>query len=112
MSAPGGSRSFADLHTHSNASFDSLASPASLVRTAASRGLTHLAITDHDRIDGALEARELAPAIAPELTVIVGEEIRTTDGDLICLFLERTIPPGLSAVEAIAAAREQGGLVG
>ena len=70
------------------------------------RGLTHLAITDHDRIDVALEARESAPA---GLTVIVGEEVKTADGDLICLFLERAIPPGLSAVETIAAAREQGG---
>lgn len=105
-------RAFADLHTHSRASFDSLASPASLVRSAAARGLTHLAITDHDRIEGALEARELAAMIAPELTVIVGEEVRTRGGDLICLFLERAIPPGLATEEAIAAARAQGGLVG
>jgi predicted metal-dependent phosphoesterase TrpH len=105
-------RAFADLHTHSRASFDSLASPASLVRMAASRGLTHLAITDHDRIDGALEGREVAASIAPELTVIVGEEVRTRDGDLICLFLDEPIPPLLSAEEAIAAARAQGGLVG
>lgn len=103
---------FADLHTHSRASFDSLASPASLVRTAAARGLTHLAITDHDRIDGALEARDRAAELAPDLTVIVGEEVRTADGDLICLFLDRAIPPGLPVEEAIAAAREQGGLVG
>lgn len=111
MHAPG-SRFFADLHTHSRASFDSLASPASLVRTAAARGLTHLAITDHDRIDGALEGRAMAAQQAPELTVIVGEEVRTADGDLICLFLERAIPPGLSADETIAEARAQGGLVG
>jgi len=106
------SRWFADLHTHSRASFDSLASPASLVRTAAARGLTHLAITDHDRIDGAIEARALAAAMTPELTVIVGEEVKTADGDLICLFLEHAIPPGLSAEETIAEARAQGGLVG
>ena len=106
------SRAFADLHTHSRASFDSLASPAGLVRAAASRGLTHLAITDHDRIDGALEARARAAEIAPGLTVIVGEEVRTADGDLICLFLERAIPPGLPAEEAIAMARDQGALVG
>jgi len=106
------SRFFADLHTHSRASFDSLASPASLVRTAAAHGLTHLAITDHDRIDGAIEGREVAAAIAPALTVIVGEEVNTLDGDLICLFLERPIPPGLSAEETIAEARGQGGLVG
>jgi predicted metal-dependent phosphoesterase TrpH len=68
-----------------------------------------VAITDHDRIDVALEARAVAPA---GLTVIVGEEVRTRDGDLICIFLERAIEPGMSAVETIAAAREQGGLVG
>ena len=113
MTAPGGSaRFFADLHTHSNASFDSLASPASLVRTAAARGLTHLAIPDHDRIDGALAARDLAASIAPELTVIVGSEVRTADGDLLCLVLERPIAVGLPADAAIAEARAQGGLVG
>jgi predicted metal-dependent phosphoesterase TrpH len=110
--SPAGSPQFADLHTHSRASFDSLASPGGLVRTAARRGLTHLAITDHDRIDGALEARDRAAAIAPGLTVIVGEEVRTADGDLICLFLDEAIPPGLPAEETIARARAQGGLVG
>ena len=103
---------FADLHTHSSASFDSLASPASLVRTAASRGLTHLAITDHDRIDGALAARDVAATLAPALSVIVGEEVKTTEGDLIALFLERAVRPGLRAEDAIAEVRAQGGLVG
>jgi predicted metal-dependent phosphoesterase TrpH len=102
-------RAFVDLHCHTSASFDSLARPAAVARAAAARGLTHLAITDHERIDGALEAR----AAAPEgLTIIVGEEIRTVDGDLIALFLDRAIPPGLSAEATIAAVREQGGLVG
>ena len=105
-------RVFADLHTHSRASFDSLASPVSLVRTAARHGLTHLAITDHDRIDGALEARDLAAAEFPAVSVIVGEEVRTSDGDLICLYLEEAIPPGLPADEAIGRARAQGALVG
>jgi hypothetical protein len=100
---------FIDLHCHTRASFDCLSAPKAVVKAAAERGLTHLAITDHDRIDGALEAREQAPA---GLTVIVGEEVKTAEGDLICLFLERAVPPGLSVVETIAAAREQGGLVG
>ena len=106
------SRAFADLHTHSRASFDSLASPASLIRSAAARGLTHIAITDHDRIDGAVEARDRASELAPDLTVIIGEEVRTTDGDLICLFLERPIQPGLTAAATIAEARVQGAIVG
>ena len=102
-------RAFVDLHCHTRGSFDCLSAPKDVVKAAASRGLTHLAITDHDRIDVALEARELAPA---GLTVIVGEEVKTRDGDLICLFLERAIAPGMSAADTIAAAREQGGLVG
>ncbi|MFL5669213.1 MAG: PHP-associated domain-containing protein [Chloroflexota bacterium] len=103
------SRSFVDLHTHSKGSFDSLASPRDMVKAAVDRGLTHLAITDHDRVDVAQEARALGSS---GLMVIVGEEVKTRDGDLICLFLERAIPPGLSAMETIAAAREQGALVG
>jgi predicted metal-dependent phosphoesterase TrpH len=102
-------RAFVDLHCHSRGSFDCLSAPKDIVKAAHDRGLTHLAITDHDRIDIALQARELAP---PGLTVIVGEEVKTLDGDLICVFLEEAIPPGLSAVETIRAAREQGGLVG
>jgi len=102
-------RAFVDLHCHSRGSFDCLSAPKEMLRAASERGLTHLAITDHDRIDVALEARELAPA---GLTVIIGEEVKTRDGDLICLFLERAIPPGLSALETIGAARAQGGLVG
>ena len=102
-------RAFIDLHCHTRASFDCLSKPADVVRLAAERGLTHLAITDHDRIDGALEAKAAAPA---GLTVIVGEEVKTSDGDLICLFLQEAIPPGLTPVETVAAARAQGGLVG
>ena len=102
-------RAFVDLHCHSKGSFDCLSDPRDIIKAAQDRGLTHLAITDHDRIDVALQAREMAP---DGLTIIVGEEVKTTDGDLICVFLETAIPPGLSAAETIGAAREQGGLVG
>ena len=113
MDAAGGrGRAFIDLHSHTSASFDSLASPRSVVRAAASRGLTHLAITDHDRIDGALEARDIAAREGLSLTVLVGQEIRTRDGDLIGVFLDRPIPSGLDAFDAIEAVRAQGGLVG
>lgn len=102
-------RAFVDLHCHTSASFDSLASPAAVVRAAARRGLTHLAVTDHDRIEGALRAREAAPE---GLAVIVGEEVRTADGDLVALFLERPLRPGRRALETIEEVRDQGGLVG
>jgi predicted metal-dependent phosphoesterase TrpH len=101
--------SFLDLHCHTSASFDSLSRPEAVVRAAAARGLTHLAITDHERIDGALVARRFAP---DGLTVIVGEEIRTADGDMIGLYLDEAIPPGLAAAETAARIRAQGGVVG
>ena len=107
-----GPRAFLDLHVHTSASFDSLASPASVVRAAASRGLSHLAITDHDTIDGALAAREAATRDGIELTILVGQEVKTTRGDLIAVFLERPIESGLEPADAIAAVRAQGGLVG
>ena len=102
-------RAFIDLHCHTSASFDSLASPAKVMRAALDRGLTHLVVTDHDRIDGALRMRDAAPT---GLTIIVGSEIRTSEGDLIGAFLARPVTPGMSAADTILAIREQGGLVG
>jgi predicted metal-dependent phosphoesterase TrpH len=102
-------RAFIDLHCHTSASFDCLSDPAKVVRAAAARGLTHLVVTDHDRIDGALRARDAAP---DGLTVIVGEEIRTAEGDLIAAFLDTPVAPGASAADTVAAVRAQGGLVG
>ena len=98
-----------DLHSHSAASFDSLSNPVALARAAAARGITHLAITDHDRVDGAQRARD---AQVPGITIIVGSEVRTQAGDLIALFIERPLQVGLPPEEAIAAIRAQGGLVG
>ena len=83
-----------------------------MVRTAAARGITHLAITDHDRIDGALEAQAIALREAPDLTVLVGQEIRTQAGDMIGVFLKQAVPQGLAPAAAITAVREQGGLIG
>jgi predicted metal-dependent phosphoesterase TrpH len=105
----GSGAAFVDLHCHTNASFDSLADPLAVVRAARDRGITHLAITDHDRIDGALRAREAA---IPGITILVGEEIKTSGGDLIAVFLEEAVPPGLPPAETIARVRAQGGLVG
>jgi predicted metal-dependent phosphoesterase TrpH len=102
-------RSFADLHTHSSASFDSVADPRRMVERAIAIGLTHLAITDHERVDG---ARRAVDAAGDRIVVIVGEEVRSRDGDLLGIFLEHPVPPGLSAMETATAIHEQGGLVG
>ena len=80
-----------------------------MVDRAVELGFTHLAITDHDRIEGVLRARDHA---GDRIRVIVGQEITSPDGDLIALFVERVTPPGLRAMDAAAAVHEQGGLVG
>lgn len=109
-------RSLVDLHCHTSASFDSLSKAADVARVAAQRGLTHLAITDHDRIDAALAVRDalatLPGGAPPGLQIIVGQEVRTSTGDLIALFIEQPIPPGLAPAEAAQRIREQGGVVG
>jgi predicted metal-dependent phosphoesterase TrpH len=107
-----GTRYFVDLHCHTSFSFDSLASPEAVVRAAAARGLTHLAVTDHDTINGGLAAVEAARANGLPLQVIVGQEIRTPSGDLIGTFLRETVPSHLPMAEAIAAVHAQGGLAG
>lgn len=98
-----------DLHCHTRASFDGVAEPEALVARAAERGLTHIAITDHETVDGALEAVATAP---PGIHVLVGSEVNTPQGDLIFVFLDHALPRGLSARDAIEAGREQGALVG
>lgn len=80
--------------------------PEAIRRAVIAAGLDGVAITDHNAILGALELQAVA-----SFPVIVGEEIKTTEGEITGLFLSQCIPPGLSPEEAIAAIREQGGLV-
>jgi predicted metal-dependent phosphoesterase TrpH len=100
----------ADLHIHTRFS-DGWPSPGSVVEHVA-RNLTLdvIAITDHDTIEGALRARDLAHAQDTPYEVIVGEEVSTREGHLLTLFIEKRIPPGLSVERSIELAHEQGGL--
>jgi hypothetical protein len=99
-----------DLHMHTDHSPDCATPVEVLLATARERGLGAIAVTDHNEISGALEARERAAAHG--VKVIVGEEIKTaSQGEVIGLFLEEKIPRGLSLRESIAAIRAQGGVV-
>jgi predicted metal-dependent phosphoesterase TrpH len=100
-----------DLHMHTDHSPDCATPVEVLLETARDRGLGAIAITDHDEVSGALEARRVAAA-SGDLEVIVGEEVKTAEqGEVIGLFLEERIPPGMTMAETIAAIRGQGGLV-
>jgi predicted metal-dependent phosphoesterase TrpH len=102
-------RSRVELHCHTSFSFDGDVEPPKALDLACAHGLTHLAITDHDTLEGAMRVREVAPC---GLTVIVGQEARTTEGDMIALFVERAIPSGLTPEQTAEAIRAQEGLVG
>jgi predicted metal-dependent phosphoesterase TrpH/glycosyltransferase involved in cell wall biosynthesis len=112
-----GSREFihVDLHMHTDHSPDCATPVGTLLEVARERGLGAIAITDHNEISGALEAREKVRASDngdgwPK--VIVAEEVKTADqGEVIGLFLEEKIRRGMTLGETIAEIRRQGGLV-
>ena len=106
-------RAFADFHIHTRFSRDSILGEERFIRLALQRGLTHVAVTNHNNVEGALAVRDKARELGvdQELTVILGEEVSTADGEVVGLFLERTIPRGLSADETADAIHQQGGLV-
>ena len=106
-------RAFADFHIHTRFSRDSILSEEKFIRVAIERGLTHVAITNHNNVEGAFAVRDRVRelGLGDQLTVILGEEVSTADGEVVGLYLQRTIPRGLSADETADAIHSQGGLV-
>jgi predicted metal-dependent phosphoesterase TrpH len=94
-----------DLHLHSSASFDCRVPPLKLARRCHQLGLSPVFLTDHDGIDG---ARSLLEAGLP---TVIGEEILTSEGEIIGLFLKGSVSRRLSPEETVRAIKEQGGLV-
>jgi glycosyltransferase involved in cell wall biosynthesis len=97
-----------DLHMHTDHSPDCATPVEVLLATAQARGLGAIAVTDHNVITGALEARAKADGVK----VIVAEEVKTADqGEVIGLFIEEHIPRGMTLAETVAEIRRQGGLI-
>jgi PHP domain/Glycosyltransferase Family 4 len=99
-----------DLHMHTDHSHDCETPVEVLLASAKEAGLGAIAVTDHNEISGALEAREKADAAG--VKVIVGEEIKTAEqGEVIGLFIEEKIPRGLTLEQTVAEIKRQGGIV-
>ncbi len=95
-----------ELHLHTNASGDSLIEPQQVIDHCRQVGIDRVAITDHNSIAGALTAKALAPEM-----VIIGEEIETTQGELLGYYLREGVPAGLAPMEAIKRLRAQGAVI-
>jgi hypothetical protein len=99
-----------DLHMHTDHSDDCATPVEVLLATAREQGLGAIAVTDHNEISGALEAR--AQAEEAGVKVIVAEEVKTdSQGEVIGLFIEEKIPRGMTMAETVAEIKRQGGLV-
>ena len=95
-----------DLHNHTHRSYDARNTLEDYERAHEARRFDVLAITEHNRIDGATEL-----AAAASFDVIIGQEIDTSDGELIGLFLSAELERGRRIEETARAIRAQGGLV-
>jgi Glycosyltransferase Family 4/PHP domain len=99
-----------DLHMHTDHSPDCETPVEVLLATAREQGLGAIAVTDHNEVSGALEARRLAEGSG--VKVVVGEEVKTaSQGEVIGLFIEERIPRGLTLAETVAEIKRQGGVV-
>ncbi|MFW6125922.1 MAG: PHP-associated domain-containing protein [Chloroflexota bacterium] len=96
----------ADLHIHTGYSPDCATPLQRIVSRCTELGINCIGITDHNTIAGALDMKRLAP-----FKVIVGEEIDTTEGEVIGYFLTEEVPKGLTPEETVRRIKKQGGLV-
>jgi len=104
-----------DIHTHTMYSGftkykfltfpDSVTTPRTSIRVAEKLGLNALCITDHNTIKGALVAQKFNKDL-----VVVGEEISSKEGEILGLFLQEKVNPGLSAEETIEQIHSQDGI--
>jgi len=94
-----------DLHVHTVYSYDSLITPYELVFYAKKRGLDGVAVTDHDRLDGAIKI-----AGETDFLIIPGIEITSLGGHIIGLNVHESIPPNLSVEETVDKIHELGGI--
>lgn len=100
--------SYFEFHCHTAPySKDAGATLESIIKKCEKQKVSSITITDHNEIEGALKLKSIAP---DWLTVIIGEEINTSDGEIIGIFLKEKIQPGLSPRETLLEIKNQGGI--
>jgi predicted metal-dependent phosphoesterase TrpH len=101
----------ADFHSHSHYSRDSVINPRTFIDNCLRKGIDCVAVTDHNEIEGAFAIEKLARQTAGgRLKVVIGEEVKTAEGEIIGLFLKEFVPRNLSPEETVRAIHDQGGI--
>ena len=95
-----------DLHSHTFFSPDCLVHFEDIIQVCKTRSIDKIAITDHNTIQGALQFQKIAPDL-----VIVGEEIFTTQGEILAYFVQEEIPPNLTPKKTIELLRSQNAVI-
>ncbi len=98
----------ADLHIHTNFSYDASSSPREVVDSAIERGIDCICITDHGEIKGAVEAVKYG--FDKDILVIPGIEILSRSGDVLGVNVKKIIPNGLSLAKTVEEIKKQGGM--
>ena len=97
-----------DLHVHTRFSRDSLSEPSKVIEVAKKKGLSGIAITDHNSMQGYMSARETARKLG--IKIIPGEEVKTSSGEVLAYLISEEVRPYRSPEETIDEIREQGGI--
>ena len=98
-------------HIHTKFSHDSILPFFLLYNKCLKSGIQYIAITEHNNIQGAREFQKYCEERGNKLKVILGEEIMTTGGEIIGLYICDNIPAGLSPAQTVKMIQEQGGVV-
>jgi predicted metal-dependent phosphoesterase TrpH len=96
----------ADFHIHSKYSLDCKTTLEKIIQSCQKKNINCIALSDHGSIEGALKLKSIA-----SFYVIIAEEVLTTEGEIMGMFLQELVPSGLSMDESIRRIKAQGGLL-
>ncbi len=104
-----------DLHTHTHHSKDGKNKPEELVRKAIDQGFDMIAVTDHGTTRGSLDAEKAAERISreegKELIVILGQEVKTRQGEILAYGIREDIQEGMDLLKTCQEIKSKGGFL-
>ncbi len=100
----------ADLHVHTALGDGMAEIPELLAHVEERTDLSVIAVTEHDELRAAMEAREAWARGRYRFEVVVGEEVTTLEGHLLALYIEEPVPALRQLAPTLDAVHRQGGL--